>query len=410
MERTENFGMMKLWIAVAGMLCLRSAVAQTPDELRKMMDANQSFALRDAVERQGTLAPVFYRGAVEASQNEIGPARKNLEQVIRNDPRSKDASDARDTLANMESRVGHYREALHRVEEAIAATDSEDAKNVLPSFRAFAKAGDMKVVSLKSSAVDCKDGLSVVINGKAATYGFDTGGAQSVIGESDAKMLGLALQHVETKGTESSGTAIQGFDVAVAKDVVISGLHLRNVPFIVLQDTGEPFVDYPVGQRGLMGLPVLMAMQAVSWQPALGRCEFGPKARVTGTPLRNLLFDGATPIVKVDVNGKPLIFSLDTGAVGTDLNEGFAKALPDLVKAGQKETRPITGYGGTNNYDSVLLGPVVFRAGGLDVTLKSPHVFPSHSLGKFDGNLGNDILNQAKTVVLDFEAMELRLE
>jgi predicted aspartyl protease len=401
---------MKLWTAVVGMLCLGSAAAQTPDELRKMMDANQAFALRDAVERQGNLVPVFYRGAVEASQNEIGPAQKNLEQVIRNDPHSKEAADARDALANMESRIGHYREALHWVEDAIAATGSEDAKNVLPSFRAFAEAGDMKAVSLKSSIVDCKDGLSVVINGKTETYGFDTGGAQSVIGESDAKMLGLALQHVETKGTESSGTAIPGFDVAVAKDVVIGGLHLRNVPFIVLQDTGEPFVHYPVGQRGLLGLPVLMAMQEVSWQPTLGRFEFGPKARVTGRPLRNLLFDGATPIVKVDVNGKPLIFSLDTGAVGTDLNEGFAKALPDLVKAGQKEIRPITGYGGTNNYDSVLLGPVVFRIGGLDATLKSPHVFPSHSLGKFDGNLGNDILNQAKTVVLDFEAMELRLE
>jgi hypothetical protein len=58
----------------------------------------------------------------------------------------------------------------------------------------------------------------------------------------------------------------------------------------------------------------------------------------------------------------------------------------------------------------VLLGPVVFHVGGLDVKLKSSHVFLSHSLGKFDGNLGNDILNQAKTVTLDFEAMELRLE
>ena len=160
----------------------------------------------------------------------------------------------------------------------------------------------------------------------------------------------------------------------------------------------------------MIGLPVLMAMQAVTWQPAQGRCEFGPGARVTGASLRNLLFDGSTPIVQLSVDGKPLTFSLDTGAVDTDLNEGFAKALPELVKSGQKESRPIMGYGGSNNYDSVLLGPVVFRAGGLDVTLKSSHVFPSHSLGKFDGNLGNDILNQAKTVVLDFKATELRLE
>ena len=122
------------------------------------------------------------------------------------------------------------------------------------------------------------------------------------------------------------------------------------------------------------------------------------------------MFHGMTPIVRVTVAGKPLILSMDTGASDTDLNEGFAKALPDLVAAGQKEIRPITGMGGSSDYDSVLLGPVVFRVGGKDMTLKSPHVFPSHSVGKFDGNMGNDILKQAKVVTLDFTEMELRLD
>lgn len=400
---------MRIWIAVVGMVCLGSAGAQSPDELRKMVDANQLFALRDAAEHE-TNVGVFYRGAVEAYRNQIAPARKDLERAIRNDPRSKEASNARDMLASMESRNGHYREALHWLEDAIAATGSGDAKNALPSFRAFADLGDMRVVRLKSSSVNCTDGLPVVINGKPVTYGFDTGGAQSVMGESDAKMLGLALQYVETKAREASGTEVPGFDVAIAKDVVIGGLHLRNVPFIVFDDTKEPFVHVPAGQRGLIGLPVLIAMQAVSWQPAVSRCQFGPDAREKGKGLRNLLFEGTTPIVQASADSKPLTFALDTGAVDTDLNPGFAKALPELVRAGQKEIRPITGYGGTNNYDSVLLGPVTFRIGGIDVTLKSPHVFLSHSFGKFDGNLGNDILDQAKTLLLDFKAMELRLE
>ena len=400
---------MKLRIAALGLLCLGSAAAQTSDNLRKMLDRNQIFALRDAVEHERKV-DIFYRGAVEAYRNEVAPARNDLKRAIRNDPHSVEASDARDMLANMESRNGHYREALHWVEDAIAVTGSGDAKNVMPSFRAFAELGDMKVVRLKSSTVECKDGLPVVINGKQVTYGFDTGGAQSVMGESDAKMLGLALQHVSTKAREASGTAVPGFDVAVAKDLTIGGLHLRNVPFLVLDDTKEPFVHVPVGQRGLIGLPVLIAMQAVSWQPATDRCAFGPDVREVGKGLRNLLFDGSTPIVQASVDGKPLTFALDTGAVDTDLNPGFAKALPELLQAGQKETRPITGYGGTNNYDSMLLGPVMFRIGGMDVTLKSPHVFLSHSFGKFDGNLGNDILDQAETLLLDFKAMELRLE
>jgi hypothetical protein len=214
-------------------------------------------------------------------------------------------------LGNMAARNGHYREALRWLEDAHAVTpDSGDVNNVLPAFRAFAEAGDMKVVELKNTRVDCNGGLRVVINGKEVTYGFDTGGQQSVMGESDAKMLGLTLKHVETKGNESSGTAIPGFDIAIAKDFVIGGLHLQNVVFLVLQDTGEPFVHFPVGQRGLIGLPVLIAMETMRWNRTAGRCEFGPAARAKAPSLRNLLFDGGTPIVQVSVDGKHITVGL----------------------------------------------------------------------------------------------------
>jgi hypothetical protein len=386
------------------------ASAQTAEQLRAMMDSNHDFALRDAVERGGTNVPVFYRGAIEESENKLNPARKDLGEAIHAAPHSKEAFEAVEMLGNMAFRNGQYREALVRIEQAHAEEpDSTDVNNTLPLFQELAESPDMKVLRRGNSRLKCTGGLPVMVDGKQVTYGFDTGAALSVMGISDAKMLGLQVKHVATKLSEASGTAIPGFDLAVAKDVVIGNLHLQNVPFFVLQDTGEPFVHIPVGGRGLIGLPVLIAMQNLRWEPDR-LCEFGPGAGVRGSSTVNLLFHGVTPIVQVSVNGKPLIFSLDTGAVDTDLNEGFAKALPDLLKAGQKETRAITGLGGSNNYDSVLLGPVVFRVGGLAVTLKSPHVFPSHSLGKFDGNMGNDILNQAKAITLDFKNMELRLE
>jgi hypothetical protein len=402
---------MRIRVLIVILACATTGMAgQTPDELRTMHDANQDFVLRHEVERGGSDIPSLYRGLIEASENKVGAARKDLQQVLKSDPHSKDAYAAYEALGNMAFRNGLNREALRWLEDAHAKfPDSDDMNNALPIFRALAAGGDMKLVRLRNSSVDSANGLPVVINGKKVTYGFDTGGAQSVMGEADAKMLGLQLMHVETRMRESSGTAIPGFDLAVAKDLVISGLHLRNVPFLVLKDTGEPFVHVPVGQRGLIGLPVLIAMRAIRWEPTGGRCEFGPGVRVKGTPLQNLLFDGATPIVQASVENKTLTFSLDTGAKDTDLNAGFAKTLPDLVAAGKKESRAITGYGGSNQYDSVLLGPTAFHVGGLNVTLEAPHVFPNHSLGKFDGNMGNDILNQAKSVTLDFEAMEMRL-
>jgi predicted aspartyl protease len=379
--------------------------AQTPDALHEIYESNQVFALRDAVGLGH--APLFYRGAVEASMNQLGPARKHLRAVIRADPHSKEAYDAYDLLANLYFRNGLNREALAEIEAGHAERpDSADVNNALPLFRALAESPDMEVVRRKSARLmrvgDDHRSLPVEIDGKEVTYGFDTGADVSVIGESDAKRLGLTVKRVETKLSESSGTDVAGFSLAVAKDVVIGGLHLRNAAFLVLQDTGEPFVEIPEGSRGLIGLPVLLAMQAVRWE-ATGWFEFGAAARLKKPVTQNLLFHGTNPLVQVSVKDKPLIFSLDTGAVDTDLNESFAKKFPELVAAGEKESRPIEGFGGKNTYDSILLGPVVFRVGGQDVTLKAPHVFPSHSLG-------NDILNQAKGVTLDFKAMGLRLE
>jgi hypothetical protein len=386
--------------------------AQTPDALHKMFEGNQVFALRDAVDHGH--APLFYRGAVEASLNRIGPAQRDLRKVVAAGPHSKDAYEGRDLLGNLYFRNGLYREALAEIEaQHLERPDAADVKNALPLFRTLSEAGDMRVVQRRRSKFmrvgDDRKSLPVFVNGKQVNYGFDTGAAISVMGVSDAKLLGLSVTNVDTKLREASGTDIPGVSIAVAKDLVIGGLHLRNVAFYVLQDTREPFVDVPVGSRGLIGLPVLIAMQALRWGTS-GQFEMGLRASHEKAPAQNLMFVESAPVVQVSVEGNPLGFSLDTGAVDTDLNESFARAFPDLVSAGQKQSQAITGMGGSNQYDSVLLGPVVFRVGGLDVTLKAPHVFVSHSLGKFDGNLGHDILDQAHAVKLDFRAMVLVLE
>ncbi|HEV2323712.1 MAG TPA: hypothetical protein VGS10_07160 [Terracidiphilus sp.] len=39
-----------------------------------------------------------------------------------------------------------------------------------------------------------------------------------------------------------------------------------------------------------------------------------------------------------------------------------------------------------------------------------PTVFPLHTVGGFDGNLGHDILDQAKATIMDFQAMVLQLK
>lgn len=403
-----------LFAAGLTMLALGGArlAGQAPQELQRMLDENQAFALRDAV--QDAKAPAFYRGAVEDSLNHVQAAQRELAKAIVADAHH--AFEAHEMLANENFRNGRYHEALAEAETAHRLKpDSADLNNFLPLLRALAAWPDMEVVESRGSHFKMKmegkqkQWLPVKIDGHDVAYGFDTGAALSTIGRADAKLLGLEVRHVDMQLSEASGKAVPGVDVAIAHDLVIGGLHLRNVPFFVLQDTGEPFVEMEVGTRGLIGLPVLMAMEAVRWD-AEGRFAMGSEARVKHPGAQNLLFHGTTPIVEVAVDGRDLIFSLDTGAVDTDLNEGFARALPELVARGRKETRAIEGMGGRVSYDSVVLGPVAFTVGGYDVTLTAPHVFPSHSLGEFDGNLGHDILDQAKSVTVDFKSMALVME
>jgi hypothetical protein len=190
-------------------------------------------------------------------------------------------------------------------------------------------------------------------------------------------------------------------------------LHLRNVPFLVIPDTNEPFVEFgpKEGHRGLIGLPILLAMRSVRWTPH-GDFEFDfPHTSATETS--NLLFHETNPIVQVMAGERKLDFTLDTGAVGTDLNPLFAEEFPDLISSGKKETNTITGVGETRDYESVLLPSVSLTVGGKAVILAPAHVSVAQGLGgvsMWAGNLGNDLLNQAHTITIDFRVMSLKLQ
>jgi hypothetical protein len=75
------------------------AQAQLPDALKAAYETNQVFALRDAVSHSP--APLFYRGTVNASSNNVRAAESDLRSVIQHDPHSNNAYEAHDLLGNM---------------------------------------------------------------------------------------------------------------------------------------------------------------------------------------------------------------------------------------------------------------------------------------------------------------------
>jgi clan AA aspartic protease (TIGR02281 family) len=251
-------------------------------------------------------------------------------------------------------------------------------------------------------------GLPIAINGKAATYWFDTGANLSVITESEAKRFGLSIQAVESKAGVMTGAEV-GFRIAVAKNVQIGDFHLKNVAFLVFSDQQQPFNTLPRASRGLIGMPVLLALERVSWGRDR-RFEITPTQPSPNTAQSNLCFDGKTAVALVEYNRRTLSFTLDTGASNTDLYPPFAAAFPELLQNGKREFYKMQGVGSTENLESVVLPNVEFRIDQYLVALRPATVLlkqNGESSRFFYGNLGIDLLMQPHKTTLDFKNMRL---
>jgi hypothetical protein len=105
---------------------------------------------------------------------------------------------------------------------------------------------------------------------------------------------------------------------------------------------------------------------------------------------------------------------LDTGANDTDLNENFADQFPALLQGGTRETREITGLGGTASVASVTMPDVSFLVGPTRVVLRPAHVTLQRTAAiggaRCIGNIGRDVLAQTGEFALDLSAMIVRLQ
>jgi hypothetical protein len=287
-------------LAVPMLLTGLIAQAQAPSSLKSAYDAKQVFVLRDAVEHSP--APLFYRAAVEASLNRVHAAEKDLRSVIQEAPHSNDAYEAHDLLGNMYFRNGMYREGYSEIVAALRERpDASDAKSMLSIFTALNGLPKMTIVDSKPSSLQIEPGsifLPLTMNGKDAEFFFDTGAGISLIGESEAKELGLVAKPVEGKMGDASGQGVTGLQIALVSDLRLGGLHLQNVPFLVIADTGEPWNHLPQSRHGIIGLPLLLAMHTLRWTPK-GRFDFGFPAQALNVGTCNMLFHNSSPVINV---------------------------------------------------------------------------------------------------------------
>lgn len=352
-------------------------------------------------------------GEVDASFERRTAAEKELRSVIRKSPHSPDAADAHYALIAMDSREGRYREAFRQMKLELAdKPDANDLKGAYSLFALLAQFPDQTVVSGKPSTVhseivDNNLFVPVTANGVVGTYIVDSGANISVMCESEARRLGLKVKDTTTKMFDISGN-LSGIRIAEVPDLWIGKTHLKHVAFAVSPDANEPWVDLPAGHKGILGIPVLIALGAIRIDKG-NRVELQVHSLPSASAVP-LAFDDAMPVTQMRLDGKTLNFTFDAGASRTYLNSPFAEAFPKLMQTGSKRPQTVTGLSGKTVQPSVVLPSVLFWFGTRQVQLAPATVLLKPTTGTSNwaaGNLGFDLIKQALPITIDFRTMQL---
>jgi predicted aspartyl protease len=392
------------------------AHSQTPDsQLKSIYEKHHWFSLRDDVARM-IHPPAFYQAAIEAAFEDRDAAERDLGNIILQSPHSDDAYEAQEILATLYFRHGEYKRGLSHLHAMLRERpDSVDVKNALLLYTAMGRV-DQSTAELTASSTQMirEDGniyLPLSINGTHASYAFDTGANQNGISESEARRLGMSLTDVSSQVEDSAGHHL-GLRVAVAQDLRVGGLHLRDVAFAVFPDAQPPFNELPQQKRGLIGMPILIAMRTIRWSSD-GTFSFSFPSEARNLGGANLTFEQCFPVTRGYFHGEAIDLTVDSGAQRTVLGPPFAAAFAkDLPAVATEEPYQLTGIGGSASYASLLVPSLDLHIGGHPVKLIKAHVLKQKSSDESqwtDGNLGIDLLNQSHSTTFDFGAMKLTL-
>jgi tetratricopeptide (TPR) repeat protein len=400
------------WFLLLALIPVCLAADNNRSDLKALYDAHRWFDLRDSVAKGS--APVFYQGAVACAFNDLRACEKKLAKVIKSEPQSESATEAHRLLAAAYFRLGRYHEALTHVDAILSVHPGDsDVKNDHPLLAALRDYADQTVMRRASTTVELQDaGLPIEINGVHGTYWFDTGADVSALSESDAKRFNLLVLNAPIKEGDITGAEVDS-RVAVADELSIGSVRLSHVAFLVFSDNQPPFNELPPGSRGVIGFPVLLALQRFVWQRDK-KFEIDPKSLPRSLGRANVCFDGHGAVVLLQFEGHNLALALDTGATNTDLYPPFAELFPELIRTASKtQSYKMEGVGGDKYMNAAILESLRMSIGAFPVTLRTANVLLTHTTKDshyVQGNLGIDLLQQAHRTTFDFNAMTLTLQ
>jgi hypothetical protein len=395
--------------------------------LERLYKDHRYFELRDAVELMKDLpAPEmeFYRGAADEVFNRLDSAVAHLRNYLEGGAAAgldrPLAQEAWALLRDAYRRAGQYRKSaeirrfiLERYGTGLDAGGKTNRGSGSVIWSALADVPPQTVEVLGASDIAMENrNFPVRIKDRIFYFSYDTGASFSVLYQSVAEELGLALLGQGIKIQAATGKWVDA-RLAVVPEIRLGQAVIRNAVFLVLPDDFFPVrrVRDGVERRGFIGTPVLAALKEIT-ETRDGR--FIIPASPQPRPVQNMCFFGTMPITEVVHRGARLLFFVDTGASVTDLYPTFFRFYRGEI---QSRTKPVPvrmrGVGDERTVRTHILDEFAFKAGGRDLALRKVmvHTQVTHSITDiFHGRIGLDVLTHFSRMTLNFESMSFILE
>lgn len=251
-----------------------------------------------------------------------------------------------------------------------------------------------------------KAGLKNIRVGKNGTsFIFDTGANISAITESSARKLGIRKMRKRIDITALTGKKTKA-ELGVADSLKIGNILIKNVVFLIFKDTDLAFPQIGYQINGIIGYPIISAMQEVTIKK---NCILIPQhPSLHEKP--NMVMDHLTPVVMVQYENDTLCCSFDTGATHTNLYASFyQKYQKQLLTKGKQDTIRIGGAGGIKMIPSFCADSLLLKIGDSSTSIKKVGIYMHDLKNKehYYGNIGNDFINQFDEMTINFGTMHI---
>lgn len=253
--------------------------------------------------------------------------------------------------------------------------------------------------------------LRGMVNGQRADFIFDTGASYNVITPELARRYGLRLLD---DSIQAQGTRLGGGQMAIADDITLGDVHLRNVPFAVLDiGAGNERIRHTVSRISLiMGQPLLR--QYGRYTIDLSDNTLHLYHHSARRPVRsNAYLDGAL-YAEVVQDGHRMPIALDTGANKTTLGKAYYKDFAaDIARHGKWTIEGASGFGGIV-YNSVFRLPqITMQVGSQPFMLRNVSVVAlstGNGLTENYGRLGMDFVRMWHQITVDNTNMTIEVK